>query len=651
LGLDKTAFALINTYRTGKSNQWFYSPGFHGEKRFKSRPGTFWVTAMIYEPSVFHLDLCTLAYHLHSQSLLWGRMDPYYEEMKTDGRRARFMKIVDKKFDYRGSQPKYHGSGRWCYWPTNDDLDPIVNDYLRICPWRPAFTRAASAKDGWVLYNTPEDIVRHILTVKVIAYRPQYDPQTTKRQLDELTPTNSTPPPKFTGGTDLLYGFEGGTGYTLPSWSLMGFVLARSVSAREQNGLIFDRADNAQPGDPYDVHIVFRGSRSGFLRPLDAKRREGNPDWVTDLLLTDPRREPVICNLQHAQVSKGFAEAVITAMPPLVEALDKIAQLKKPAKPRKIWVAGHSLGGALACHFSSAILMGSTYNHLPKNGTGGLSSDVRTWDWGRLNLYTFSAPMVGNESFHQAIKNKIAGNGRRYYIVGDPITREVGRQRHAEWVDIELGGKGGVRLDYHQPQKVREYLIEYENNFYDKPQYIPASGQPQLPWQVHPRLNALLDVLSKLQSTKECLSGFFDDFQLYLDILYETMKFSFEHGQMVENTEPRRINAADSIKRLKTALNAVPKVNPKTDSEAIRTVWGTDCIAVAHLEPSLWLFLGVCIVLACQDKLDFRDGDLVSKLDQCVEVKGEKSASKQLGDLKHLFPELHPVSLDLAVLF
>ena len=52
----------------------------------------------------------------------------------------------------------------------------------------------------------------------------------------------------------------------------MGFVLARE-----------DNIPGPAADRPYDLYIVFRGSRSGHPRQITAYTWGGNPDWVTEM--------------------------------------------------------------------------------------------------------------------------------------------------------------------------------------------------------------------------------------------------------------------------------------------------------------------------------------------------------------------------------
>jgi hypothetical protein len=105
-------------------------------------------------------------------------------------------------------------------------------------------------------------------------------------------------------GRDVMLAFEGSTGdkeeaNQPSSQSLLGYVLLRHLPS----------------GKGYDVHIAFRGSRSGSaqraaLEAIKTTDATGNPDWITDLGF---RHLPPSEGGSHAstigKVSRGFAKS------------------------------------------------------------------------------------------------------------------------------------------------------------------------------------------------------------------------------------------------------------------------------------------------------------------------------------------------------
>jgi hypothetical protein len=212
----------------------------------------------MYNELIFHLDLCILAYHQYTQALAFP-FDPYYEHMAATGtsRRDTFMVEIRREFARRA---RYHGPGDTQGWAANDALDPIVQRYDRLYPWHPAF---CNPEASWILYKVPGAIVDQIAEVHMCSYQAgATDPNGFRGPVQ--TERVTTKPGG--GGRDILYGFEGGTGKidrTPASWSHMGCVL--------------DRTNDA---GGYDVHIAFRGSRSGSggRAMSQGAAGKGNPD-------------------------------------------------------------------------------------------------------------------------------------------------------------------------------------------------------------------------------------------------------------------------------------------------------------------------------------------------------------------------------------
>jgi hypothetical protein len=241
--------------------------------------------------------------------------------------------------------------------------------------------------------------------------------------IHDSRPQNLSSLPNATG---LLYCFEGGTGAIddgtqtqtqkqFPLWSMMGFVLARTVTDVELN--LSTDVQNPKPVS-YDIYIVFRGSRSGKLRLWEAAyKEEGNPDWVTNWDLTQVIEDREIS--ARGKVCRGFGTSIRTMLPTVVKAMEEIAN-QKQQPPRYIYVTAHSLGGALACHFTSAVLCGTKYG--PK-GTGGQMPDsLKKWPWESVKLVTYSSPVVGDNEFRDNFNKTV--QSRRIWLDGDYVTQE-----------------------------------------------------------------------------------------------------------------------------------------------------------------------------------------------------------------------------------
>src|SRR5690348_6227097 len=148
-----------------------------------------------------------------------------------------------------------------------------------------------------------------------------------------------------------------------------------------------------------DDHIVvaFRGTEA----PTSI---EGLKDWLlTDAvnLLILPEGDlgtDYTAAGVGARWHQGFMKALADVWDPLLEAVT--AERQKGDRP--LWLTGHSLGGALA------VLAGwrLTRKFIPVH-----------------QVYTFGAPMVGNEETAKAFDRELAGKVFRYVNGPDPIPK------------------------------------------------------------------------------------------------------------------------------------------------------------------------------------------------------------------------------------
>ncbi|MGH1364188.1 MAG: lipase family protein [Calditrichia bacterium] len=442
-----------------------------------------------YHPLVYHLDLSILTYQLYSQSLVWP-FDPYYEEMKKD--RSEFIKKVKAWAKQKGSEQddkapvldSYRGPGVLNGFENNARHDPILYNYARIHPWGSSITNALGR---WTEYLTPTELTGKIKDVYV-SYRKAGSLMGTL-SLDRIVPkrNDSTPDAK-----DVLLAFEGGTGdkgeVNQPaSQSLMGFVLLRT-----------------KPNEHYDIHIAFRGSRSGsgaraMRQAFSDDNAGGNPDWITDMgydrVVPGEGAEHVTT---ISAVSRGMARSIKSILPQVFNCLKKVADIRQGAKPDNIYVTGHSLGGALGQHFVSAILLGNLYG--PKASGDAMPATLTSWPWQQIKLITYSAPRVGDEEWAKLLTetgleseffssrfNPIDGNaadpddptivsrllddsrpvGYRVLISDDPLTSEKvpgGGKHVGKTVYVN---KPSIResflppdLSAHEPENVRQYLVD-----------------------------------------------------------------------------------------------------------------------------------------------------------------------------------------------
>ena len=348
-----------------------------------------------YHPMPFHLDLCILSYQLYAQTLVWP-FDPYYERHRNNAARKSVMDRVrawaaTPQANTNGPPVGgYRGPGVLNGFPDNPLHDPILFRYDMIRPWARALTLA---NIRWTEQLPQRAITDQIAQVDM-CYRPAGSgTNTTTIQTVARAGRFAAP-----GARDHLIAFEGETGDKGErgqpgSQSMMGFVLKRFVLGTEE----------------YDIHIVFRGSRSGeVLRTAFAafseSQAEGNPDWITDLgfNLVGPAQGAAAVS-SVGRVHRGMARSIQSMFPKITAVL---ARLATPGRsPRHITTTGHSLGGGLALHFASAVLSG---NRLGPRGQGPLMPfALKGWPWTRMKLVTYGAPVVGDEDWAQHMARAI----------------------------------------------------------------------------------------------------------------------------------------------------------------------------------------------------------------------------------------------------
>ncbi len=422
-----------------------------------------------YWSDIYHLDLCILAYQLHCQTIKFS-FDPYYEDLR------KYSGISSGPFSYRQKvMEEIIKSDRRAF---HAFLDPIVSKYERVNPHLPGFAKPSPGQ--WLLYRAPTEITERIRFLSV------YDG-------DELIVDH----PQFENveGRDEIYCFIGKTGGSLVNRhrsqkSLMGFVLKRFHVDPDNNS--------------FDLHVVFRGSRSGnltttFLNAIAGPVKGGNPDWCTD---TNADHDKHIAQVggENRSVNpiKGFAVSMIDTFPSIRACLRQALgdHFQRIQDLDKIHVAGHSLGGALAIHFISACRIGSLGQEMLSNNAPGLGPNYSRLDYmlRDASVITYGAPVAGNQAFARQLSTN--GSIKRIWVATDPIVEDLNftHRRVRGVVDYAVHAGAEFKLnvqnqvgeemtgpDAHEPMWIRKALVRYHQ------EYAPIEAQrPVIPFNSFP---------------------------------------------------------------------------------------------------------------------------------------------------------------------
>jgi len=466
----------------------------------------------MYHELIYLLDLCIYSYQLHAQTLIWP-MDPYYEEWaEHDMGETSKQKLVRRQFFidelrdiYKNRRVKninsFSGPGEFGIsangWINNDKLDPILADYTCLNPWLPGFTRPSRDIDQWIIYNTPIEIRSKIKALYMVQFDQNAGPYATP-PLSKRVDIHKTPPAYIQGATDSIYCFEGCTGavclpgedkeskhgVTYAAMSMMGYVLVKP-----------NIPTNTANNPAYEIYIVFRGSRSSKIRKESSSNKSGNPDWVTDFetkqCIEDKDINP------HGACARGFRTAIKLTLPNIIDCLSQIEIDQNHLPPSRIYVTGHSLGGALASLFTSAVMLGEKYGPFGKGKAMPVA--LHSWPWPTMKLVTYASPFVGKDKkSEQSFQRSFAAvvQSTRVWLKGDVITtkeilgtKELGAHV-GEGYKIPAYENLGI-ADAHDPFYIRRALItDLKNNNFDMKlvpgflaTYVKQAASDKEPWQ------------------------------------------------------------------------------------------------------------------------------------------------------------------------
>jgi hypothetical protein len=483
-----------------------------------------------------NLDLCLLAYQMYHQSMVWP-LDPWYEVMAKGplaNRRDNFMRRVHQAaaaappvFDPRqcSGPAAIRGWGN-----SNERLDPVISSYRSLNPRSPAWTM-----DGgqFLAIQTPGYVVDKIQTVEIAKYNARPTAlMTSGVDFDTLQ--------NYPNGTDHLIAFEGGTGVIEdsdpPAWSMMGFVLMRT-----------------RKGGKHDIHIVFRGSRSGSAgRALMQAQfqSKGNPDWVTDM--TSERISDTWIS-KVGKVCKGFSRSVKTCFGTIRASLLRLHQ--QYGAPETIWVTGHSLGASLAVLFTSSVAIGMFGDNIKR--------EMPTWPWSRIVCLPYAMPVVGDKDFMRVFDLMVFC--RYVWVEGDVVVyggRVMTKSQHVG-AGVQLDKPDGARDNPHETFLIRAAAVNYAQTIRVL-NPIAADVANATPWACYHTFREMLNginpfsylahgsivpniiTLSNIRSTLRYYR-FGEEFDKYLEIFKEViqMRSSHKRPRFFVNANKQTVRAND----------------------------------------------------------------------------------------------------------
>jgi hypothetical protein len=443
------------------------------------------------DQKLVNCDMCVLAYQNYHQAVIWP-LDPWYEVLARGGsnRRTLFMMAVHKlakTLPGRDDSAAYAGpAALGALGESNPSLDPILTNYRQINPKLASFTGDGSV---FLALKAPAYLTENLRYVKAVT-RTSVEAGTAVHDLHN-----------YGEGRDVMVAFEGGTGLVNQcegAWSPMGFVFKRYQGA----------------GDAWDAHIVFRGSRSGsagraaYQGMSGFSGATGNADWVTDMA-SNAVTLPVERNFVAPGAANGFANALRACFPAIVAALEAIATRGSP--PANIYVAGHSLGAALASMFCCGVALNGLESSASSVGRIlRTKATLADWPWDKVQGWFYALPPTGTQTFCNAYLAAIKqGQANAPYCDGDMVvecsnsigTGDTGMGGKLGWVAGSGGYSAGVLDKLPKPTTAASgenphelYLIRSAIVTKLGREGLPdAAVRNALPWGVYATFGKMLD--------------------------------------------------------------------------------------------------------------------------------------------------------------
>ena len=187
-------------------------------------------------------------------------------------------------------------------------------------------------------------------------------------------------------------------------------VLSIPAEGRADSGVarpVFMTATHAEAGT-YWIRVAFEGACPwGSVDDSLCVRVLPNPGLMANVISSGKDSAKVLIT-NTGNVCRGFTHSIKAILPNLLACFTEISRQMNNQPPKQIYVTGHSLGGALAQHFVSTILMGSVYG--PVGQGPEMPNQLHNWPWKQIKLITFGAPSSGDEQWAKTLTTEFLHN-------------------------------------------------------------------------------------------------------------------------------------------------------------------------------------------------------------------------------------------------
>jgi hypothetical protein len=221
-----------------------------------------------------------------------------------------------------------------------------------------------------------------------------------------------------------------------------------------------------------------------------------------------------------------------------------------------------------------------------------MPQELQSWRWRTMSLVTFSSPAVGNEKFRKSLDR--IRPGKRIWVDGDPITKEMPTRCYAVGINQELKNRKDVlanteankkTLNPHEPLAVRRSLCaDLEEDSSLETVHIPMTAINNEPWKLRRSGMAVLETLALGRKPKE-LAALIPNCEEFLLLLLRNLQSYYDTAL---NTEVTKI--ADQIEKLNTGQR-----DASTKLKSLCKTWNSCDGLKGKKGSSLHNLIGLCM--------------------------------------------------------